>query len=287
MRTCEDVREAVSAWLDGELEQELEAETLVHTSECEDCRSFLEICRVMSEDLREDILPVPETLIPGVMKRVAEERQTAQATSGAEKNSDRRRVRRRIAAWACAAACLALVIFAGPWNWRAGSAGPKADMSAADTAVPAAAEPAESPAEAAREDTGANGWDTAEQKSAAYEESMYDTADGEYAEAAEEETAENAVLPDGEPADDFVPRADSAGQLSGDYAAVITVYGEIPEDVMILSEAEELLPDGTAWLIPAERADDLRKALENAEAYEWLPGNEEVSSWLLVRAGEN
>ena len=38
MRTCEDVREAVSAWLDGELDQELEEETLAHTSECEDCR---------------------------------------------------------------------------------------------------------------------------------------------------------------------------------------------------------------------------------------------------------
>ena len=287
MRTCEDVREAVSAWLDGELDQELEEETLAHTSECEDCRSFLEICRVMSEDLRADIPPVPETLIPGVMRRVAEERQTVMPVSGPGRTNDRRKLYRRVAVWACAAACLALVIFAGPWNWRAGSAGPKADMYSADTVAPATAEPAESPAETAGNEAGTNRWDTAEAKSAAYDESMYDTADGEYAEAAEEETAENAALPDGEPADDFVPRADSAGQLSGDYAAVITVYGGLPDGVLELAAEEISLPEGTAWLIPAEKADDLRKALDNAEAYEWLTGDEEASSWLLVQAGKN
>ncbi len=287
MRTCEDVREAVSAWLDGELDQELEAETLAHTSECEDCRSFLEICRVMSEDLRADIPPVPETLIPGVMRRVAEERQTVMPISGPGRTNDRRKIFRRVAVWACAAACLALVIFAGPWNWRAGSAGPKADMYSADTAVPAAAEPAEGPAETAREDGGTNGWDAAEQKSAAYDESMYDMDDGEYAEAAEEETAENAALPDGEPADDFGPRADGAGQFAGDYAAVITVYGRLPDGVLELAAKEISLPDGTAWLIPAEKTDDLLKTLEDAEAYEWLTGDEESSSWLLVRAGGN
>ena len=72
-----------------------------------------------------------------------------------------------------------------------------------------------------------------------------------------------------------------------DYAAVITVYGDIPESVAALREAEKETPDGTAWLIPAEKADELEKALEDAEAYEWLTGNEEASSWLLVRTAEN
>ena len=284
MRTCEDVREAVSSWLDGELDQELEAETLAHTSECEECRSFLEICRVMSDDLRADMPPVPETLIPGVMHRLSEEKQTAVPEPGEGRTNDRRKLYRRVAVWACAAACLALVIFAGPWNWRAGSAGPKADMYAADTAASTAAEPAEAPAGMEAEDTKTEGWSSAEAKSAAADGGIYDEE-----EAVTEESAVNEPVsaPAEEAEDDFVPRADGAGQFLGDYAAVITVYGGIPENVMILSEAEELLPDGVAWLIPVQKADDLRKALEDVESYEWLPGNEETSSWLLVCAGGN
>ncbi len=284
MKTCEAVREDVSAWLDGELEQERETEMLAHTEACEEGRSFLETCRLMSEDLRLEVSPVPETLIPGVMRRLSEERQTVMPGTGTGRTNDRRKLYRRVAVWACAAACLALIVFAGPWNWRAGSAGSKADMYAEDSAASAAAEPKEAPAETGTESAAADGWaDSA--KSAAYDESMYDA---EYAEAAEEETAANAVLPDGEATDDFVPRAEGAGQFLGDYAAVITVYGEVPEGVLALSEREELLPDGVAWLIPLEMADELSAALEESgTAWEWLPGDEETSSWLLVRAGEN
>ena len=283
MKTCETVREAVSAWLDGELEPEYEAGMLAHTSECEECRSFLETCRVMSEDLRMDIPPLPETLIPGVMRRVAEERQTAVPDAGSAARDDRSRVYRRVAVWACAAACLALVILAGPWNWRVGSSGTKADKAeVAPTTAESFADGGAAPAEAA----GSNEWSREEQKSAAYE--MYDAAEADAAYAVTEEATDDMAFPADEPADDCEPQAQGAEQLLGDYAAVISVYGEIPESVLALSEGEEVLSDGVAWLIPAEKADDLLDALEDAEAYEWLSGTEsEERSWLLVRMAEN
>ena len=283
MTMCETVRESVSAWLDGELEPELEADVLKHTDGCEECRSFLDACRIVSEDLRLDPVPVPETLIPGVMNRLAEERQSAGF------DPDRRRTRRRVAAWVCAAACLALVILAGPWNWGAGSSAYKADIAASDAIAPAEAKPAvngaDEPAEMADEAVADGGWASDDaMESAADKSEKYDM---DYAEADTEETMENEAVPAEEPADDFTPRADSAGELLGDYAAVITVEGEIPEGVLALSEGEELLPEGVAWLIPAEKADDLMEALSEAGSYEWLTGNEETSSWLLVRTAGN
>lgn len=290
MTTCESVRESVSAWLDGELETELEMQMMDHTSECEECRSFLEICRVMSGDLRLDPVPVPKTLIAGVMDRLAEERQAEAADQDSVRTADRRRKHRRAAVWVCAAACLALVILAGPWNWRAGSSGSKADI-----AVPAAGATAEAestangayePAEMADEAATDSGWASDEAKAAAVEKAdMYDM---DYSEATEEESTEDVAVSAEEPTDDFAPRADSAGQFLGDYAAVITVYGKIPDSVLALREREEPLSEGTAWLIPAEKADDLLLALdESAVAYEWLQGSEESSSWLLVRTEEN
>ena len=279
MRTCEDVREAVSAWLDGELDPQIEAGMLEHTSDCEECRSFLEICRVMSDELTLDEAPLPETLIPGVMRRLAEERQTAETGTGTVRTGDRRRTYRRIAAWACAAACLALVIIAGPWNWRAGSSGSKADM-AADMAVN---ETEAWPADGGKAETAPAAADAGTYGQS--DEAKYEMYDADDAEVATEEAKE--AFPD-MPAEDSAPAAWRADALLGDYAAVITVYGDVPESVLALSEGVEETPDGTAWLIPPDMAEELSAALEKSGvAYEWLSGGGETSDWLLVRSADN
>ena len=279
MRTCEDVREAVSAWLDGELDPQFEAGMLEHTSDCEECRSFLEICRLMSDDLTLDEAPLPETLIPGVMRRLAEERQTAETGTGTVRTGDRRRTYRRIAAWACAAACLALVIIAGPWNWRAGSSGSKADM-AADMAVN---ETEAWPADGGKAETAPAAADAGTYGQS--DEAKYEMYDADDAEAVTEEAKE--AFPD-MPAEDSAPAAWRADALLGDYAAVITVYGEVPESVLAFSEGMEETPEGTAWLIPPDMAEELSAALEKSGvAYEWLSGGGETSDWLLVRSADN
>ena len=279
MRTCEDVREAVSAWLDGELDPQIEAGMLEHTSDCEECRSFLEICRVMSDELTLDEAPLPETLIPGVMRRLAEERQTAETGTGTVRTGDRRRTYRRIAAWACAAACLALVIIAGPWNWRAGSSGSKADM-AADMAVN---ETEAWPADGGKAETAPAAADAGTYGQS--DEAKYEMYDADDAEVATEEAKE--AFPD-MPAEDSAPAAWRADALLGDYAAVITVYGDVPESVLALSEGMEETPDGTAWLIPPDMAEELSAVLEKSGvAYEWLSGGGETSDWLLVRSADN
>ena len=279
MRTCEDVREAGSAWLDGELDPQIEAGMLEHTSDCEECRSFLEICRVMSDELTLDEAPLPETLIPGVMRRLAEERQTAETGTGTVRTGDRRRTYRRIAAWACAAACLALVIIAGPWNWRAGSSGSKADM-AADMAVN---ETEAWPADGGKAETAPAAADAGTYGQS--DEAKYEMYDADDAEVATEEAKE--AFPD-MPAEDSAPAAWRADALLGDYAAVITVYGDVPESVLALSEGVEETPDGTAWLIPPDMAEELSAVLEKSGvAYEWLSGGGETSDWLLVRSADN
>ena len=279
MRTCEDVREAVSAWLDGELDPQIEAGMLEHTSDCEECRSFLEICRVMSDELTLDEAPLPETLIPGVMRRLAEERQTAETGTGTVRTGDRRRTYRRIAAWACAAACLALVIIAGPWNWRAGSSGSKADM-AADMAVN---ETEAWPADGGKAETAPAAADAGTYGQS--DEAKYEMYDADDAEVATEEAKE--AFPD-MPAEDSAPAAWRADALLGDYAAVITVYGDVPESVLALSEGVEETPDGTAWLIPPDMAEELSAVMEKSGvAYEWLSGGGETSDWLLVRSADN
>ena len=279
MRTCEDVREAVSAWLDGELDPQIEAGMLEHTSDCEECRSFLEICRVMSDELTLDEAPLPETLIPGVMRRLAEERQTAETGTGTVRTGDCRRTYRRIAAWACAAACLALVIIAGPWNWRAGSSGSKADM-AADMAVN---ETEAWPADGGKAETAPAAADAGTYGQS--DEAKYEMYDADDAEVATEEAKE--AFPD-MPAEDSAPAAWRADALLGDYAAVITVYGDVPESVLALSEGVEETPDGTAWLIPPDMAEELSAVLEKSGvAYEWLSGGGETSDWLLVRSADN
>ena len=69
---------------------------------------------------------------------------------------------------------------------------------------------------------------------------------------------------------------------------MITVYGDVPESVLALSEGVEETPDGTAWLIPPDMAEELSAALEKSGvAYEWLSGGGETSDWLLVRSADN
>ncbi|MBR6950104.1 MAG: zf-HC2 domain-containing protein [Oscillospiraceae bacterium] len=285
MKTCEAVREDLSAWLDGELEPERKAETLAHAETCEECRSFLETCRLVSEDLRNQAPPVPDTLIPGVMARLSGERQTALPEAGAGRKADRGKYR-RIAAWACAAAVLALVVFAGPWNWRAGSAGPKADMYAADSAAPAMAEAEEAPEETAAESAEANGWSGEEEKSTVDDGTAPDAASSDMWDSAADEAARSEAVPE-EDMDGPAPLPDAAGALAEEYAAVITVWGGMPDGVLELAEGQETLPDGTAaWRIPEARTEELEQALSAAGAYEWRTGAGQGSGWLLVLDGE-
>ena len=119
------------------------------------------------------------------------------------------------------------------------------------------------------------------------DEAKYDMYDADDAEAVTEEAKE--AFPEEEmPAEDSAPAAWRADALLGDYAAVITIYGEVPESVLAFSEGMEETPEGTAWLIPPDMAEELSAALEKSGvAYEWLSGGGETSDWLLVRSADN
>ena len=155
MNECEKYIEAISAYFDGELDGFEKAELEAHLETCENCRSYLEAIKAISDaDAQEE--PVPDMLRVNVMGRIA--KQKKQRNTG------------KIMRYLGLCACIAIVILVAPRlpNLGCGASAPKAteecipagepmeDAAAAEECAPAepmmeakaaeAAKPAEEPA---------------------------------------------------------------------------------------------------------------------------------------------
>ena len=114
MKTCEEVQELISRLLDGELNEEEQADVAEHLASCPDCRAMHEAFRSLSgaiaEGLEEPPARLHETVMADVRREALRRRQAAP-----------RRVRMLLAV----AACAALVILGVGNLPRMGSSAPK------------------------------------------------------------------------------------------------------------------------------------------------------------------
>lgn len=114
MKTCEEVQELISRLLDGELNEEEQADVAEHLASCPDCRAMHEAFRSLSgaiaEELEEPPARLHETVMADVRREALRRRQAAP-----------RRVRMLLAV----AACAALVILGVGNLPRMGASAPK------------------------------------------------------------------------------------------------------------------------------------------------------------------
>lgn len=114
MKTCEEVQELISRLLDGELNEEEQADVAEHLASCPDCRAMHEAFRSLSgaiaEELEEPPASLHETVMADVRREALRRRQAAP-----------RRVRTLLAV----AACAALVILGVGNLPRMGASAPK------------------------------------------------------------------------------------------------------------------------------------------------------------------
>jgi hypothetical protein len=96
--------ELMSAVLDGEATKEEAAELYAHLETCEDCARTFRALKSISDAMPEDLVPVPEALLPGIMSAIA----TGQAKAEKAPTPIKKR---RVWGYVAAAACLALTIF--------------------------------------------------------------------------------------------------------------------------------------------------------------------------------
>ncbi len=108
MPNCEDFRELISKYFDGELSADETAELNEHIAGCEDCSRFMNAYSLFLDSVPEDAEP-PAELLSGVMSGVR-----------AIKAKNKKRRRALIIRWTAAAASFALVIFAGLSLFRGG-----------------------------------------------------------------------------------------------------------------------------------------------------------------------
>ena len=108
MPNCEDFRELISKYFDGELSADETAELNEHIAGCEDCSRFMNAYSLFLDSVPEDAEP-PAELLSGVMDGVR--------AINAKKKKRRRAL---IIRWTAAAASFALVIFAGLSLFRGG-----------------------------------------------------------------------------------------------------------------------------------------------------------------------
>lgn len=114
MKTCEEVQELISRLLDGELNEEEQADVAEHLASCPDCRAMHEAFRSLSgaiaEELEEPPASLHQTVMADVRREALRRRQAAP-----------RRVRMLLAV----AACAALVILGVGNLPRMGASAPK------------------------------------------------------------------------------------------------------------------------------------------------------------------
>ena len=129
MKYCEEYLPALSALMDGELNDSEKTEVLAHLETCEGCREYLAELTAMHDALGElEEFDAPEGFADGVMARVHE--------------SSKKRTART--AWMSLAACAAIVIFAvgGPLRGQFGAKS-ASDSAATEAAMLTMAEPEE------------------------------------------------------------------------------------------------------------------------------------------------
>ncbi|MFZ5449644.1 MAG: zf-HC2 domain-containing protein [Thermodesulfobacteriota bacterium] len=67
---CQEMRELMSAWLDGELDKAMEAALSAHLNECEACRQEWQKLRALESALGRLAAPAPPGLTEKVLERV-------------------------------------------------------------------------------------------------------------------------------------------------------------------------------------------------------------------------
>ena len=127
MKYCEDYAALISAWLDGELNEEETGRLQAHLFTCPGCRAYLADLKAMGRAFPSlEEVEVPEDFTASVMARI-------RAQTPPEKKRASHTLWRRWGAWAC---CLALLVLVGGGVWRAGlvSHNMKNQVAAADAA---------------------------------------------------------------------------------------------------------------------------------------------------------
>ena len=127
MKYCEEYAALISAWLDGELNEEETGRLQAHLFTCPGCRAYLADLKAMGRAFPTlEEVEVPEGFTASVMDRV-------RAQTPPEKKRVSHTLWRRWGAWAC---CLALLVRVGGGVWRADlvSHNMKNQVAAADAA---------------------------------------------------------------------------------------------------------------------------------------------------------
>ena len=127
MKYCEEYGALISAWLDGELNEEETGRLQAHLFTCPGCRAYLADLKAMGRAFPSlEEVEVPEGFTASVMDRV-------RAQTPPEKKRASHTLWRRWGAWAC---CLALLALVGGGVWRADlvSRGAQNQIAAADAA---------------------------------------------------------------------------------------------------------------------------------------------------------
>lgn len=127
MKYCEEYGALISAWLDGELNEEETGRLQAHLFTCPGCRAYLADLKAMGRAFPSlEEVEVPEGFTASVMDRV-------RAQTPPEKKRASHTLWRRWGAWAC---CLALLALVGGGVWRADlvSRGIQNQIAAADMA---------------------------------------------------------------------------------------------------------------------------------------------------------
>ncbi len=110
MKYCEEYAALISAWLDGELNEEETGRLQAHLFTCPGCRAYLADLKAMGRAFPTlEEVEVPEGFTASVMDRV-------RAQTPPEKKRTSPALWRRWGAWAC---CLALLALVGGGAWRA------------------------------------------------------------------------------------------------------------------------------------------------------------------------
>ena len=239
MKYCEAYALEISAFLDGELNEEERAAVLAHVEACEGCRAYLAELTAMQAALGGlEEYDAPEGFAAGVMERLHQE------SAPAKRHAPRR-------AWYTLAACAAVVILAASVFPRMGnkSAGMTADSSAAPEAMMT------TECAAAEEETEYLDAYTSVQSDGAVPDSGGKMGT----------MPVNGMVERGEPeaASEDTPEAESAPQEMP--RSVVFVYGAEHEDYLIEAAVSfDYCADGTAtgYDLPTEKLDEFLALLE-------------------------
>ena len=107
MNSCEKYQEYISAYIDGQLSDELTEELMQHLSICPDCAEMFETYKSLFSD-GETVQP-PKELVASVMESIS----SLPVPDEKRTSPDKTKIR-RIAGLVAAAACIALVIYVVP-----------------------------------------------------------------------------------------------------------------------------------------------------------------------------